>query len=455
MDIHRKAMFMQDFYEKIMFDDNGISYSVKKIDGDEIRPFRPLDFMNCAVPDFSVWDTHNTVNAQGYYSYEDSVMTAGFYLAAQCYRYRVTGDKKALDEAYKAFRSLRIVYMFGVNENKPGFMCKPYGGRLSNQTVMDQYIGAIWGMFEFFPIASDETKCEIIEMSKSFADFWRKNQYELYYFGNYWDMKKDYHAYNAIITAMNMAAWHYTREDLYLAEAERILQDAKWMYETNMDVLKRDCLSALEERREGKKAFEGGPVGFSNLYADYLEDDEFLFWESTAHAHYLALSADIINRVKPDMIAADMPDLMYKWMDLWHYGVGEDCAPFYWYAINIRTGQWRSMPLTPLLPREEWPYAEKFEGYLSQIRYFSLASFGQAAEITYLSNTDTKRKDEARLLAMKILNSLDGTRMRVFYDFDGEQLLPDLRHLYNMFYGNSVNLYLATYWRGKLIGIID
>jgi len=449
MDIHQKADFMQDFYEKVLFSPSGIVYCMQKIDGKEIRPLCPEDFDGCVAPEFSHWGPRVPESAAAYYTNENSITTSGLYLAAQCYRYSVTGSDKALEEAYKAFNSLWKIFKLSADDGNPGFMCKPYGFKISNQTSGDQYLHASWGMFEFYPLADDGTKAKIVEMSVAFADYWRKADYVLTYCSNHWDMKEDVYSYNAILVMLNMTAWHYTNNQTYHNEAQKLFKTGKWHIETNLDEIKHKYISILDSAKTGEKTVKGG---YSDLYADYLGEEEFLFWEANFLCQFVTIAADIIYRIEPDFIAEYMPAITCKWMDIWEYGVSDDYAPYYWYAINVRTDEWRSLPLTPLLPKEKWPYAEKFMGYLSGIRWGEpLARFMQTAELAYIYSG---KKSEAKSLALNIMNAVDETRVRWLFDFDGEQLLPDLRHMYDILSSEVTPTWLATYWRGRHIGII-
>ena len=81
---------------------------------------------------------------------ENSITISGLYLAAQAYRLQVGEEPAAAEEAARAFRSLEIIYEMGVQAGSPGWMCKPYGFRPSNQTSPDQYLHACWGLYAYY-----------------------------------------------------------------------------------------------------------------------------------------------------------------------------------------------------------------------------------------------------------------------------------------------------------------
>ena len=71
-------------------------------------------------------------------AWEDTAADTGFYLAALSWQYRCTGDPLALRRCRRTLRALKTIYDLGAQAVEPGFLCKPYGGKASNQTSPDQ-----------------------------------------------------------------------------------------------------------------------------------------------------------------------------------------------------------------------------------------------------------------------------------------------------------------------------
>ena len=71
-------------------------------------------------------------------AWEDTAADTGFYLAALSWQYRCTADPLALRRCRRTLRALKTVYDLGAQAMEPGFLCKPYGGKASNQTSPDQ-----------------------------------------------------------------------------------------------------------------------------------------------------------------------------------------------------------------------------------------------------------------------------------------------------------------------------
>ena len=67
-------------------------------------------------------------------AWEDTAADTGFYLAALSWQYRCTGDPLALSRCRRTLRALKTIYDLGAQSREPGFLCKPYGGKASNQS---------------------------------------------------------------------------------------------------------------------------------------------------------------------------------------------------------------------------------------------------------------------------------------------------------------------------------
>lgn len=118
-----------------------------------------------------------------FYAYEDAGMATGAYLAAQCARYRVTGDPSARRYADEAFEAVRYIYQLGVNQGRSGYFPKPYGARYSEQFSRDQYLFVMRGISEYLTLADRRRRDAAIEMLARMAEFWVSIDYESSYFG--------------------------------------------------------------------------------------------------------------------------------------------------------------------------------------------------------------------------------------------------------------------------------
>ena len=97
-------------------------------------------------------------------AWEDTAADTGFYLAALSWQYRCTGDPLALSRCRRTLRALKTIYDLGAQAREPGFLCKPYGGKASNQTSPDQLQCVSSGLDAYRRIAGPRDEGLIGEM---------------------------------------------------------------------------------------------------------------------------------------------------------------------------------------------------------------------------------------------------------------------------------------------------
>ena len=431
--IGRKAEIIQKFYESVAFHPSGIVYSMQRMDEHFVRPFTAGDFAGKHGMSFDKW----RVKPDGFWDWihnENSITTSGIYLASQCYRFQATKDDAALEQARKAFHSLDLIYQLGEKDGRPGWMGKPYSWRVSDQTSPDQYLDATWGMFAYHPLASGAERRRIEEMFVGFADHWRKIDYTLSYFGHRWDVKQSKDAYNLILVMLNAVAWHFTRNELYLNEAKRFRALGTWDRETNIDIIKRQRLN-------------NPPSGMNETFKDVLRENETICWESNILSKFAAVAIETILAVAPELVEGAVEGTLARFWSIWRYGFGEDFLPYYWYAVDAKTDAWRPLPKTTPAAGN-WFLDDPFMSYVSQVRWVN-----PLTRFMYTSLVAAKRSpqvaDQARQLALRIMEKIDALRLRWIIDPDGRQLLPELDYMGTVLDSEMSPTYLATYWRGR------
>jgi hypothetical protein len=129
--------------------------------------------------------------------------------------------------------------------------------------------------------------------------------------------------------------------------------------------------------------------------------------------------------------------------------VGKDLLPFYHYKIRFQEDIWEPLPRTQPKPREEWVLEDSFLSYTSQVRwteplYRSLYTSMVAAK--YAPHI----RQDAINLAKRILEAVDGLRLRWIIDPDGQQLEPCNRVMENVLSSEGPSTYLIGFWRGRV-----
>ncbi len=438
--IEEKAKLIQSFYEQTVFHESGIMYSMMKIDGNEVRPFEPRDFEGIESFDFEGW----RIKPKGPWEYrnnENSITTSGIYLASQTYRYLATGDEEAMTQALKAFHSLDLIYQFGEEDGRPGWMGKPYGFRLSDQTSGDQYLDATWGLFTFLEIAPAKESKRAQEMIIGFADHWRKIDYTIFYLKHTWSNKNEEHSYNAIFMAINLIAYHLTGDPVYKAESDRFQSISRWKTETVVGGWKRKILNG-----------ETKDWMFNKLVEEHLKPSEFLCWEMTIHCKFTAVAAEIIHKLYPEIVSDnELIKTLEIWWKTWPYGIDEDLLPYYYFIINVEKDTWRPAPRTKRLPRDQWLLGQPGLSYTSQKRWMEpLCRFLVTSAITAEYSTDLHNSSIA--LAKRIMENVDEIRIKWQHDPDGKQIVADNAEIKNALSSEMPASYLATFWRGRKQG---
>ncbi|WP_135557095.1 hypothetical protein [Paenibacillus cymbidii] len=440
--LEAKANRIQALYEAVIFDESGIMYSLMKIDGEQIRPFEPKDCVGAETERFDRW----RYPLQGQWELlnnENSITTSGIYLASQVYRYKATGDEAALEQAGKAFRSLELIYALGEQAGKPGWMGKPYGFRLSEQTSGDQYLDASVGLFLYHGIAPEPHRRKIETMLIAFADYWRSIDYQIIYFTSTRNYKVDRLAFNSVVLMINLMAYRFSGNEVHLREAGYFMEQSRWHHENNQDAWKNRVLHGvpIPNREETIRTF-------NKLLEGQLQDGEYLCWESTIHGKFVAKAAEIIAQLSPDWMKEKLEPTLVKWWSVWSLGIGDDLLPYYYFIYNAYDESWRPAPITPRLPEAERPLGKPFFSYTSQARWMEpLSRFMAVSVIAALRAPSIA--DDAKRLALRLMDSVDDVRIRWFYDPDGKQLIPELAYMNNVLSSEMPATYLATFWRGR------
>lgn len=435
-----KVRRLSEHYPALHDHPSGIFYSLLKVDGERIRPFGPADFAGIETFSFRGW-RFPPKGPWEYRNNENSIITSGLWLAAQVERFQATGEPDALAQAGRAFASLQAIHQLGVADGQPGWMGKPYGFRLSDQTSGDQYLGAMWGLWRYLPVAPPAQAAQARSMIVDFARYWRRVDYQIFYLDRVWDQKREVHSYNAIYTALNCLAHHLTGAPEFRDEARRLFAQGRWLTETKVDAWRR-------ERRAGD-ASDWEP---NRLAAGVLRPGEFLCWETTIHCAFTAISASLIHEVAPEMV--DRPALaacIRRWWETWPLGIGDDLLPHYFFLVDLETGAWRPAPRTPRLPREAWFLSQPHLSHINSKRWNEpLARFVLTS--VFAAEHDPDLAPDALALARRIFDRLDATRLLWQVDPDGRQIDPDLSDVCNVLSSEMPAACTAAFWRGRRFG---
>lgn len=131
----------EKYIHEHLFDPDGFMYSYvdvrtgKPFEESYVAHFKELE------RNAKKWSEHNRANRDPvtYWSYEDTIATAGYYMEGLILKYEVTGDEKALNEAFQIWDRYRHVYyasqIFGI-----GSFLRPYGGQTGGFAGMQRWM---------------------------------------------------------------------------------------------------------------------------------------------------------------------------------------------------------------------------------------------------------------------------------------------------------------------------
>ena len=170
-------------------------------------------------------------------AWENTSADTGFYLGANAYRYRCTGDPKALAICRRTLGALKYIHDLAVQKGERGFLTKPYGGKYSNQTSGDQVQCVVVALATYRPIALPEDRAIVDELTRDFADHQIEVDYDALhgYFAHprgKWGWEHKDWGDGLIYTPLLHLAFNSTGDPKYIREVHRWYKhcglDKKW-----------------------------------------------------------------------------------------------------------------------------------------------------------------------------------------------------------------------------------
>ena len=127
----------------------------------------------------------------GLMEYENSGMVSGAYLCALLCKYQATRDPRALMQAYRTFYGIKALFD-RCQAVEPGYLCKPYGGRITQETSSDQYIYILTGLDRFCKVAGKAERDQATAMIVALSRYWLDRNYTRNYFGQplHWPLNR-------------------------------------------------------------------------------------------------------------------------------------------------------------------------------------------------------------------------------------------------------------------------
>jgi hypothetical protein len=435
----RKVQALQDFLGERFFAPNGIMYAMWYFTDDVLRPFTRADFEHpgCSYP-----QTKEGITPEGHGNNENSSWTSGLFLFSQCLRYRVTGEPQALEYAAKAFRSLDLIFQLAEAAGQPGYLCKPYDGKLSAETSFDQYTCAMLGMWAYREFAPRETRARIDALLPAMADWWRERDYVRTTFGVTLNMLR-YSVYTPGFALLNHLAYSVSGDPKHLLERDRILGGfGEWptMYD--------ECRNAIAHGiRTWPKDYEGceyDPARAPYLLADVNEYRGGMWLTAMASATLIELG------VGPVGLARNALGRHFRYLQ---WGLRPDLLHLYAVQVDLDRDTWHPLrrPVSPESLKKAMA-SWHFFAYNSEVCWGDSAS--RIPHVSLLAHRHAAAFSPGAIpLARKMLAALDRTRLQWMIDPDGQQLLPPDRWMQHVLSSDVPSLTLIAYWQARCYGI--
>jgi len=417
---------------------SGIMVCMPYVAEQGLRVVRTADFEG--MDQFSFNFGHKFKAITDFFTNENSITASGSHLAAQSIRYQATGEAAAMAAARVAYRSLRIIYGFGVEAGNAGFMGKPFHFEYSVHTTGDQYLHAMWGLWTFYPIAAADEQAEIREMFVTMADYQIRVDYMIFNrTGGGWNNRLDPTDYNAIMAALVAVAYKFSGDRKYRDAYEFVVRTGKWTTHRRIDYI-------IEQFKDGTYK----PKPWDKIAGADVEAGEFAHWEQIQHCQFTAISAAIIHECVPDLFTHD--DLR-RVLTLWwaDHPVGFDTERWnylYWFLVSTKDRSWRPVELTPRLPRDEWFGGHPMLSFASKWVYGDcLARFQWTAMI--VARNCPEKSEEAATFAATTLQRLQPRHLLWISDPDGRQIPPEVNYFTRFLSSEVPENIIASYWEGR------
>jgi hypothetical protein len=338
-------------------------------------------------------------------AWENTPTDTAYYLHAMSFQYRVTGDPKTLAICRRTLAAIKHIYMLGVDNGEPGFLCKPYGGKYSNQSSLDQIQCVIWGLAAYRPIAPPEDVANIDQMTRDIAQFSMKHNYypPHGYFARSADVLRSQSDYASlklqravIILPMLYLAWNGSGDDKFVNEINRWYEGCK-----------EEKLPSLNKKEFSGKGFGDRPRNI-----------------------YLSSQLMEMDPLKHELWRARMKHFFLESRD----GLLDDGTwPTSWVFDR------KSQKLTP----REYP---EIGGFAKTGRSAIFAMACVSAQ-RWLPDEDMKS------VARRILSNLDKDTFRFIMSLDDEHPLPKEWQVESkMLDGDCLTAWLCAYWEGRFRG---
>jgi len=407
--------------EEYFVDDSGKIRSA--INFETMKPFEPGFF-----------DDKNHLTVVGYedMDYADFVvhenvgMVTGAFLAAMCWKYKATGDLTALEKARRSYNAIKKLYELS-QAIAPGFYCKCWGDRVTDELSSDQYIYSMTGLDLYSEFANPAEKDEIAKMIGAMARFWKERDYVYKYYGRPLQWMR------CRFTGFMALAYHHTGDKEFLDELNRLLA---------LDEVRKDVPFCGDFHYLLNRIRNTPPADFEKNLPQNIRVTTLNSEQSESGF----LSIEPVLRFKLDEPEFYL-NMAARMLDYGKRGVAPDGSGYHRVYINLKTEEVKELDVVIQegnMDIKGW----KFFNHIAPLRHGTMATcmFARAAVgiHRYLPDLGGLK------VAMDILSKVTPDHMTWFEDPTGA-LPEDLKWMTAYCNGDAITHWLWAYWEAKAI----
>jgi hypothetical protein len=407
----QKAYFFREYLEKYFIDPMGIlRYNINY---KTMKPFSDKELSRSALP-------VKECGKAAYWTYEDTWMCTGMYLWALAEEYNSSGNQEVRELANRSFDSLCIL-TDTFDKHEKGFICKPWGGKLSDGYTLDQTFYLTLGLHVLSGIADKYRQLKISEIICSNADWWYKEDSS----GKrrMWLMP----GYAGPMLVQFFLAYLHSGKDKY------------W----------RICRQLVDKHN----AFEF-PVRFSKQWTESGGEcrirREALWHIGSVMALWLLIREWPDEKMKEHFKS--------RILDFWRKEINlgmdySDGLVYHCVKVNERTDEEMTILPQELSPLSSDAYdkmTERMRVHLAKSAYFS-ANIAFAASL--IADALPEKMELVKPFIICVLRKVNIEDMRWRVNKGTEEIFPEKEFLYNSLTSKGITPWLCCYWMSRRIGI--
>lgn len=415
-----RAEKVEEIIENFFVDDSG--KIITSLNKENMRPFEAGFFNNknhIIVPGYEDMDYSDFV------SYENVGMVSGAFLAAMCWKHKATGNEGALKKARRTYHGLRALYELS-QEVAPGFFCKCWGNRLTDELSSDQYIYTMTCLDLYSQIATETEKKEIAEMIGTMALFWLDRDYSYKYYGRPMQWQR------CRFPGFMALAYHHTGERLFLEELKKLLSLDEVInavpfggdFKQNLINLKTRPLSKFEENLP--KNLRVTSLNSEKTLSGFLSFEPVLRYNGINKKFYLEMTERLL--------------------DYGCRGVSPDGSGYLNVYVDLNDGHIQEVDKILNQDYSSTFLNWKFFSHIAPVRHGTMATcmFARAAVgiHKYLPGNN------ALSFAKRILNKVDINHF-TWYEDPKDTLPAELKWMTMLYSGEAITHWLWTYWEAR------